>query len=1149
MQVLAQTITLSGSKLSFDDLSSAIKKQTGHLLFSKKGELMDLPALSVSNMPLREFMDLLVKDRPLQYSISDKTIVLSPKPPGQAVRDTDQQAKVTVKFTVTDADGQALPGATVVAKKSKASGLTAADGTLNLTVLENDAIVVSFIGFETQTLQLDKATVKNGMVSIVLAPSESRLNEVTVVSTGYQTIERTRATGAITTIGSQELEKRNAVNIMENLEGKVPGLVQYRGNATIRGTSSLPLYGASTDILVVVDGFPIQGSIADINPYDVESISVLKDAAAAAIYGARASNGVIVVTTKKARERGRTTVEISGNITLTDKADYSYQNYMTPAQQVGWESEYYNWWYNGGSGQPLATQLSAFEANLNAGYPYTPVEYAYYQLKKGQITQVQLDATLNELKKNDFAGQFREHALLNQVLQQYNLALRTNNGRSQSSLVINYTTDNGGIINAYNRRLNLFYKGTYSPSKWLDIDYGINSVIGKARSHSNAAATSPFNVPSYYRLLNPDGTRAFYTNMDFNPYSTIRDSIPLLYSFGFNHLDELEHDFTNTSSMNTRYYVILNFKVLKGLTINPMFQYEDNRTSSSSYSEPESYTMRRLHNTLTTAIRDNNGKLIRYERILPEGGKLATSERFSPNYTARAQANYDRAYGLHRFLGMAGFELRQTRSYGRSGVLLGYNDQEQTQLTNNIDFGVLGQQVGTLWSPNVGPGSFSNFGLIRDEMHRFASAYANLTYTYDGKYNLFGSARKDYADLFGGDEKYRGRPLWSVGASWIASNEGFLKEFQSISHLKFRATYGFTGNILPTTARLAATTGTNVTQQVINATVPTPPNPQLRWEKTATTNIGIDFGLLQNRLRGTFDYYRKLGTDLFARKRLDPMLGYTALVINNASMRNNGIELSVGYDWFRPAKQGGVRWSTNVIASWNKNRITEVDTLNPTPDQIAAGGAYRLGYPVNAIFSFQYAGLNDQGVPQFYNLKGEKTIATLSTAERGALVYSGESVPTRTFSLNNDLSFKGFTLSIFAVYYGGHYFRTQPHVGIYNLQYAPMPAYLLDSWTPTNTDTDVSGSTRYFIATGNSHYNYADIFVRPADFIKIRNIVFGYDIPGNIASRISASNLRVRVQLNNPKAIWTRQTDVHVDPETGGAPIPASFVLGINTNF
>lgn len=1151
-----QNITLSEKNTTFENIIKKLRQQSGYDFLLDKEILRESKKIDITlnNVSLNHALQKLTSDRQLDFSIEGKSVVIVRRPIEKKIVKEEKTSILQqgLAGVVVDERGAPLVGATVKVKERNQTTSTDDKGFFRFDRLEvGDILEISYVGY-----QISETTVTPGQLSqqeymiINMKPLIGHLEEIKIVNTGFQKLNRENITGSVTTVGSAEIEKRNSVSIMENLEGKIPGLVQYQGKARIRGVSTI---NANEDILIVVDGLPIEGSIADINPYDVETVNVLKDAAAAAMYGARASNGVIVVTTKRADKTRQTTVDALANVTVTEKPDYSYKNFLTPSQQVDWESDFYKWWFSGGEGT-VPQPIQDFESNITNGDPISPVQYSYYQLTKNEISQEQLEGQLDSYRNNDFAKEYRDHALLKGILQQYNLALRTNSGKAQNNLIVNYTADNQGIINAYDKRINLNYKGMYSVDKWVDIDYGVNSVISKKRGHNNSFAVTPFNVPSYYRLLNDDGSRNYYHTNRFNAYNTITEAVPELFSATFNHLDELERDYVNTSTLNTRYYINLNIKPFKGLTISPMLQYEDIRTDISAYSEAESYTMRWLHNVYT--YRQDNDGVISYPSHIPKGGKLSTSNLRRPNYTARAQANYNNIFGKHRIIALGGMELRQTRVYGEYGILLGYDDQSQTQLTNFVNFdAIYNLQQGTLWNNNYPTRQYhidevSPIGLERDIMHRFASGYANATYTYDDKYNFFGSFRKDYADLFGGDEKYRGKPLWSVGASWVASNEDFLKPYNWINYLKIRTSYGLTGNIRNVTALLAADVNINNLTQLPNATVANPPNPQLRWEKTGTANMGVDFELLDNRLRGTIDWYRRKGTDLFAQKRLDPSEGFTTMIINNASMINNGIELNLSYEWFRASSRDVFGWSSNLTGAWNKNKITDVDELAGNPITLAGGDSYRVGYPVSSLFSFRFAGLDDMGMAQWYNTAGEPTKAVLGPTEANAVVFSGSADPTINFGFNNDFSYKGFNLNVFVVHYGGHYFRARPVPIAYRFsQYASLPSYLLDSWTPTNTDTDIVGSGRHYQLAPSNQYYYSDNLVRRADFIKIRNVVLGYTLPEDITSKIKANNVRVRLQVNNPRSIWIKQNDVHIDPETGGAPIPTSFVFGINANF
>lgn len=1110
-------------------------------------------SIEAQQQDLTELLVDVLYERDLDYQLDDNVIIISER---EYVAPVVEQQKKVINGSVMDTYGIPLPGVSVVVKGTMIGVITDIEGNYILEVPEGaELLVFTFVGMEKQEMLVTGAVSE---INVVLHNDVSLLHEVTVISTGFQTIKKEKITGAIVSVGSKELEIKNVTNLAENLEGAVPGLVRYNGKTTIRGIGTL---NASEDILLVVDGLPIEGGIEDVNPYDVESVTVLKDAAATAIYGARASNGVIVVVTKKARGKNQFSVEISGNLSYFEKPDYSKYDYMTATQQVDFESNYYDWYFNGGKYGTVEEVISSVGSGIEKASSVTPVQYAYYQLAKGSISREQLNTKLSDLKKNNFYDEFRKHALQNQTIQQYNIAIRSNNDKSESNLVVNYKGDNSGIINAYNRQLNISFRGMYRPTKWLDLNYGVNMLIGKTRSHSDYNASTPFNVPSYYNLYDENGEKAYYSLSDFNIYSSFNDVFETnseLHSLKYNHLDELNRNFSNTTTRNNRYFVRLKFKPLSGLTIEPQFQYEDNHTDTRTLSESESYFMRKLQNACTTRSGSGvaNDPYV-YKNLLPDGGRLLTSNQKSPSYTFRTQINYTKKFRKHDILIIAGTEFRQTRSYGTNGGLFGYNDQLQVQSTSAIDFNALSKISSSFWNFFATPSymfyDINIFGLSTDTKHRYASGYANFTYTYDKKYNVFGSVRKDYADLFGGASKFRGSPLWSTGFAWNISNEDFMKDKEFVNFLKLRASYGVTGNISTDyTSRLTATiNGTQYQTNLPIATIKTPPNSMLRWEKTSTVNVGLDLTMFDYRFRAGLDWYRKKGTDLLARKRLDSTQGYSTLIINNGDMLNTGVELSLNYDWLRPVKQNGFSWSSTLNLSRNKNEITKVDDIVTTPSALAGSGTFKKGCPVNSLFSYQYKGLDKTGLPQYLLSDGTLTTDQVPSSDIDAVVFSGTTDPKVNIGLNNQIAYKGFSVNVFAVYYGGHYFRDNPISAYSTPGYGPLPAYLLNSWTPENTDTDIPGAGQYYrseMLYTSGQLRNADRWVKHADFIKIRNIVFAYELPESIVQKIKAKSIKLRFQINNPKTIWTKDNLLH-DPETGGLPTPTSYVFGMNLNF
>ena len=309
---------------------------------------------------------------------------------------------IELKGRITDPEGLPVVGATIQNLAEKTYTTSDLDGRYVLSVKDpqNATIEISFLGMNTVTEALA------GRTKLDVQMSEDKVFLEGSVITGYQEIQLKKVTGAVSTISAQTMEERYSPSIVQNLEGRVAGLSTYGGKLTIRGISSM--YAESSPLLVV-DGLPIEGDIDDLNPYDIESVNVLKDAAAAAIYGARASNGIIVITTKNAREKGRIDVDFSSNITVYQKRnlDYGANFYLTPAQQVQVESDYYKYYFN--TPEEVADPFTSFENSLNNyANRISPVEYAYYKQAKGEITQAQLDATLAQLSNKNFAKEYGE---------------------------------------------------------------------------------------------------------------------------------------------------------------------------------------------------------------------------------------------------------------------------------------------------------------------------------------------------------------------------------------------------------------------------------------------------------------------------------------------------------------------------------------------------------------------------------------------------------------------------------------------------------------------------------------------------------------------------------------------------------------------
>ena len=1138
-------LNLQLKQTSLTKVFDQMEKQTGlkflynSLLIESKGNV-DVKA---RQQDVRKVLENILQPLDLIYVLENDQVVIKK---ASVLPQSPQNIKVQGK--VKSEKGEELPGVTIQIKGTTLGTITQADGTfeLDLPNTVDPILIFSFVGLKTQEIVYTGQQALN----VVMHENATEMNEVVV--TGYQTISREKVTGSTSTVTAKDLSERYTPNVMDNLEGRVPGLMTYDGKVTIRGTSSL---NAETSPLLVVDGVPIEGKLEDLNPYDIESITVLKDAAAAAIYGARASNGIIVIKTKGAKEMGGITVEASANFTVYQKRnlDYADNFYLTPEQQVEKEKEYYNYYFFNNKGE-ITDPIGSTEKAINGGYvPVSPIQYAYLQLAKGQIKQGEFDERMEKFKANNFAQDYAKHILRNRFLQQYNVAIRSRSERFQSNLVFNYKRDNTGIKEAYDNQFNVFYKGSYDMASWLTANFSINGILSKSKESNSEFTEDPFNVPAYYSLFDENGDYAYYTASSWaNSFYTLPNESPALKPMGFNHLEELSYDQKKIDRRNIRYHGDLLFKIMDGLTVNTQFIYETDRQNESSYAEAESYIMRFMRNVYT--VQDGNG----FRYMIPEtGGKLATVNTLGEYWTARGQLNFSRRFGKHAVDFLGGFEFRQTKYSGTRGLLLGYDEQLQSDGTVTVNFPELSRYTSSTYYAPAYPAKQEMYDKyidpaikpVAEQFHRYASGYANITYTYNNKYNAFASFRKDYADVYGLNAKFRGKPLWSVGVSWNIQNESILSDIEWVNFLKLRMSYGITGNIYQgaTSYMTAKSSRFNNRTQLPLSKIESPGNPELKWEQTQTTNVGLDFSLLNNRLKGSFEWYHRKGTDIFSEKTLDPSKGFTSMVMNMAGLTNNGLELSLTCDWFRAVDRNHFGWTTSFTLASNKNEITKVD-VKATKAHELISQKFREGYPVNALFSYRFAGVNEKGEATWYDAD-DNVVSSIQSADIDVLAFSGQTDPKRSMGMENHFAYKGFSLNVLMVYYGGHKMRVLQAVPTSKLPVRAMPSYYLDSWTPENPFTNVPGIGEYaakLIVSGES--TNSDVYVQPADFIKIRNIVIGYDMPRQFLSKIGLQDVALRFQIDNPKYLWVKNK-VGIDPETKSIRRPTSYIFGLNFNF
>lgn len=1055
-----------------------------------------------------------------------------------AVPAAQQHGTHTLKGKVIDDMGDVLPGVVIRAKGSKATAVTDMNGNFELPVQTDGKVTLtaSLVGMEN----VETTVSTSKMANIQMFPSVKMMNEVIV--TGFQSISRERSTGSATIVNAEKLNKIQSSSLISKIEGLAPGMSTYNNQISIRGVSS---FAVDATPLLVIDGQPATGmSMNDINPENIENITVLKDAAATSLYGVRASNGVIVITTKRAKSE-RVNVNANINYYINPVPSLSYQHYASTSDIIDFEQDYIT------SDPDYIKSPTNYFSNMtsmqNPAY-MSQVSMLYYQHAQGTLTDSQFKEGIDALRNNDYRKEYRKNLQHAKFTQDYNLSITKGGDKANIFFSARYLED--GQYEKYNsaRRMSFYLKNDLNLTSWMKLTLGMDANY-RHTAYSQSDNLGMTAAMPYDRLYNDDGSYA-YTYPYNQVLSEQLEGKAGIYSMKYNAIEESSNNISKTNDLYMKFFAHANFNIFKGLDFEAKFQYEKRDLKVKQYDEEYSYNMRYQLNRF--ASNDTKGN-ITYN--LPKGGRLGSTVTDYDYYNLRLQLNYNKTFASrHDITALAGGEIRQDKYNSQINERFGYDDQKLTY--SQVDWIKL-SQTGVIGQLSNNPQRRSQNQNLSETTHRYVSAYMNLGYTYDRKYSFNGSIRVEQADLFGTDPKYRYRPLWSVGGSWNVTNEEFMTPYKWLNMLKARATYGITGNVDQTSSPylLASYVNSLYSNSAITV-IQTPPNSSLRWEKTSTINFGLDFMVL-NRLSGNFDIYHRYSSDLLVNKSIDPSLGFNGQArANNGEMENIGLELSLQYDWI---KTRDMSLSTGFTAAYNRNKIKKID-YEPTDalDMMRYPTSnYRVGDAYNSLYAYRYAGLTDTGNPSVYNEKGE-VISIDKVRNVGAVVLAGQLTPKWNGAFNVDFRWKQLSAFAKIVYYAGHSLRDDAvnlcdsysdiHGGAINED-------LAKRWTSENTNTNIPAMGLH-TNTGerNYHWRYADVNVSSASFIKLRNIGVAYSLPSNVLSFLHISALTVKAQIDN--LFYWAANHRGIDPEAynansgyrTNAQMP-TYTIGINVNF
>lgn len=1126
----AQKVTLHQNKITLAQVFKEIGKQTGfHVLWEpdKLNSGITIQA-KFNNAALTEVMEACLKGTVMDYVIEDKTIVVAEKKKSVLDALMNVFKNIDIRGKVVDEKGNALIGASIKLKDFNRIATTNQLGIFEINNVDEDALVIiSYLGYTAKTIA---AKAINDQ-PIVLVVNSGSLLEVAVVSDGYQKISRERATGSYEFLDSTIINRGVSPNIIDRIENMAPGILTLRNRSTGANEPSFSIRGRSTiysavEPLVVVDNYPFEGDINSINPNDVESITILKDAAATSIWGARGGNGVLVITMKKGKLNQPAQVSFNTSFTLAGKADLYSVPQLSSSEFIEVETYLYGKGYYGFAVPKPGDVVSPLVKILN-------------EQRNNLITATEAERQIAQLRTVDIRDDLTRYTQDNIFNQQYNLGI--SGGGVQNKYYISGSFDKGHTADKSNSNRKSFMLSEKFNFLNNKLQIGADIVFSDTRREGTNYSLPSGSIFPYSRLADDQG------NPLEIPYKYSKTQIAglaggKLIDMTYIPLDEYNYGRNVSHIQDYSIKADVNYSFTPALQFSASYQYGNGISDLNGIYDVESFQVREMINTFTTYNAATGAIVQNY----PYGGtNLFTRSKYSNN-NVRAQLVYNEHFGSdHQLSALAGSEIRNTNNVGSTRQELGYNKEFDTYQRVNQNMSYTSMFNGLSISIPI---QFRN----SNTTNRFVSLFANASYTYKSRYILSASARKDQSNLFGVASNQKGVPLWSAGFAWLVNSESFY-HVDWLPLLKLRLTNGYSGNTNPSTsAKTIATLGVGNNSglgqfyQINN-----PPNADLRWEKVQQMNLGIDFGLKNNLITGSIEFFRKKARDLISSQSVAPQVGVLSFTGNFGDVRTTGFDLSLNS---RQISGKDFSWGTNLIVSSAVDVITKLDVKqNPRNSVLGNSAIPRLGYAYSALFTYKYAGLNALGQPMVYfnGLPTTDLLAVVTAGNEHDIIYVGNNNPKVAGSFRNDFTYRNLSLSFLISYRLGHYFKRQA-MNYSSLFYGnyQLPDYA-NRWQKPGDElfTDVPVMSYPASNVAQVSYDSSDAMVEKGDSFRLQDIQLSYSINKSQFRRMPFKSLQVYAYANNMGILW-KATKYAIDPDFPTAPrSPKQYSLGLRASL
>jgi TonB-linked outer membrane protein, SusC/RagA family/TonB-dependent outer membrane receptor, SusC/RagA subfamily, signature region len=1076
----------------------------------------------------------------------------------------------TYSGKITDINGDPIAGATIINLNNNCYALSDKDGFYEISKTKiGDILQFSFVGMKPIEVKVSN----NKIINITLE-HEMALEELIV--TGYQTLSKRELASAVTQVKVDDIKLPSAQTLDQMLVGQVPGLniMQTSGEpgaapkVRIRGTSSI--YGNRSP-LWVLDGiiltedikvdpanligddatYLIGNAISGINPSDIETITILKDASATAIYGVQAANGVIVITTKKGVE-GKSKISYNGSFTIGERPYYGNLYQMNAAERIQLSREIID-------GYHAYSQMPR-----KLGY-----EKLYLDYLNNQITYDQFVNDVDEMAKRN--TDWYDILFRNSISHRHsiNLSGGVQNTRYYTSISVdnNQGTAKGSLSRRYTANANV--------NSWLNKKLFIGIQVNGSITQNNGyhASFNPnnyaFNTARTIPCYNSDGSLYFYETKDIANWSNKGDR------YRYNAINEINKTGSLGKVANLTAKVDLNWHIINGLEYRFMGSYQHNQTKSTSFAEEDSYYMTNLRGyskEFYDTVSEEDRKEVYNKSRYPVGGELSKSERTAETYMLRNTLLYNKNFNDH-FINLQGIsEIRSIKNDGFAGTYYGWQPDR-------------GQTI----APVLTADYRATNPIITDNVKNYVSWIGIASYSYKDKFTLNGNIRADGTNQFGSNPKYRFLPIWSIAGKYTISNENFLKDNKTISYFAIRADYGIQGNVDPNTSPdLVIRVGSqNPLTQMYESYINLLPNANLRWEKTKSYNIGLDMALFNDRLSFVVDYYNKKGSDMILNKTISQVMGIKYSKINGGKVNNSGIEVGVTAI---PILTKDFNLSIGINYSYNSNKLIKANEQNTvTITEMLNGNGLIEGEPLGVLYSYDFAGLNhDTGYPIFRDKYGK---ATVKLDEKGNLSEDGKDIPNYSLyedeigvvksglleaphygGFNINIGYKGFRLSTSFNYQFGGVGRLPAMYNGGNAEYVFDPERnvtkeMNNRWRNPGDEANTNLPKLYnqyefkkFLTRpyqmgrtevdGIRMYDRSTARIASTDFLRLRNIGLIYNFNKKLITNMGLSNLAVSFNISNLFIIADKAWHGK-DPESGysNIPIPRTYSFSLDLTF